>query len=79
MLVGIQKALEGKKTSQDIDFKIEKENYFLKVNIVPTTFEDGKHGGTIVIKNNTNHKIAEILLRESEKNFKNLLKKINKK
>ena len=79
MLVGIQKALEGKKTSQDIDFNIEEENYFLRVNIVPTTFEDGRRGGTIVIKNNTNNKIAEIVLRESEKNFRNLLKKINKK
>lgn len=79
MLVGIKEALEGKRLTQDIDYKMKKERYFFRVKIVPTTFEDGKQGGTIVIKNNTNHKIAENALRESGENFRNLLKKINKK
>ena len=79
MLVGIKEALEGKKLTQDIDFQMNKEHYFLKIKIVPTTFEDGRHGGTIVIKNITSHKIAENALRESEENFRSLLKKINKK
>lgn len=79
LLVGIQKALEGKKLTQDIDFQMNKERYFFRVSIVPTTFEDGRNGGTIVIKNNTPHKIAESVLRESGENFRNLLKKINKK
>jgi len=79
MLVGIKEALDGKKLTQDIDFKMNKEHYFFRINIVPTTFEDGRQGGTIVIKNNTHHKIAENALRESEENFRSLLKKINKK
>ena len=79
MLVGIKEALEGKKLTQDIDFQMNNEHYFLKIKIVPTTFEDGRHGGTIVIKNITSHKIAENALRESEENFRSLLKKINKK
>lgn len=79
MLVGIQEALEGKKLTQEIDFQTNKEHYFFKISIVPTTFEDGRHGGTIVIKNNTYHKIAENVLRENEESVKNLLKKINKK
>lgn len=79
MFIGIKEALEGKNFMQQVDFQIDEENYFLKVNILPTTFEDGRHGGTIIIKNNTEHKIAEQVLRESEENFKNLLKKMNKK
>lgn len=79
MLVGIKEALEGKKLTQEIEFQNNKEHFFFKVRIVPTTFEDGRHGGTIVIKNNTYHKIAENALRASEENFRNLLKKINKK
>ena len=79
LLVGIKEALEGKKLTQDIDFQLNKEHYFFKINIVPTTFEDGRRGGTIVIKNNTHRKIAETALRESEENFRNLLKKINNK
>jgi PAS domain S-box-containing protein len=79
MLVGIQEALKGKKLIQEIDFQMNKELYFLKISIVPTTFEDGKLGATIIIKNNTQNKITENALKETEENFKNLLKKINKK
>jgi len=79
LLVGIQEAIEGKKITQEIDFQMNRDHYFFRVSIVPTTFEDGRHGGTIVIKNITPHKIAENALRESEENFKHLLKKINKK
>jgi PAS domain S-box-containing protein len=79
LLVGIKQALEGKNFSIEINFQKNKENYFFKVKVVPTTFEDGKQGGTIVIKNNTDHKIAEKILRESEENFRDLLNKINKK
>ena len=78
ILVGIQEALEGKRLTQDIDIKFDKDHYFFKIRIVPTTFEDGRQGGTIVIKNQTDNKIAENALRESEENFRNLLNKINK-
>ena len=79
LLLGIKEALEGKNFNQDINFQKNKNNYFFKVKVVPTTFEDGKHGGTLVIKNNTDHKIVEKILRESEENFRDLLSKINKK
>jgi len=79
LLVGIQEALEGKKLSQDIDFEINKEQFFFRISIVPTTFEDGRRGGTIVIKDKTDRKIAETVLKESEENLRGILKKINKK
>ena len=78
MLVGIKQALEGKQLTQEIDFLRKKEHFFFKISIVPTTFEDGRHGVTIVIKNNTDYKIAENALKASQQNFKTLLKKIKK-
>ena len=78
ILVGIKQALEGKQLIQEIDFERKKEHFFFKVRIVPTTFEDGRHGGTIVIKNNTDYKIAENALKESQQNFETLLRKIKK-
>lgn len=79
LLVGINEALEGKRLSQEIDYQTKRNQYFFKVEIVPTTFEDGRRGGTIVIKNITQNKIAEHALRQSQENFKSLLDKINNK
>ena len=79
ILLGINEALNGKNYKQEVDFKRNKEIYFFKINIVPTTFEDGKQGVTLILKNITDRKIAENVLRESEENFKSLLNKINKK
>jgi signal transduction histidine kinase len=79
LLVGIQEALQGGDFSQDLDINGEKERYFFKVKIMPTTFEDGRHGATIIIKNTTNRMLAENALRESEQNLRNSLKKMGKK
>jgi len=79
ILVGIKEALEGKNFKQEIDFKKGNDFYFFKINIIPTTFEDGRQGITIILKNITDRKIAENVLKESEENFRNLLKKMNKK
>ena len=79
LLVGIQEALQGRDFSQEIDIEGEKEKYYFKIKIMPTTFEDGRHGATIIIKNTTNRMLAENALRESEKNLRNLLKKMDKK
>ncbi len=79
IFVGLKEALEGRKFNQEINFERNGEIYYFLIKIIPTTFEDGRVGGSFIIKNNTYHKIAEKALRESEENFKNLLKKINKK
>jgi PAS domain S-box-containing protein len=78
ILAGIKESLEGKKFKQEIDFERQGDTYFFIIKIVPTTFDDGRIGGTFIIKNNTDNKIAENALIESEQNFKNLLKKIKK-
>jgi len=79
ILVGINEALEGNNFRQEINFRKGDEFYFFVINIVPTTFEDGKQGVTMILKNITDRKIAENVLRESQENFRSLLNKINKK
>jgi len=79
IILAIKDALEGKSYKREIDIKDKGESYYFLIKIMATTFEDGKSGGTVVIKNITDHKIAERVLRESEENFRNLLKKMNKK
>ena len=79
ILIGINEALEGKNFRQEIDFKRGNDFYFFIINIIPTTFEDGKQGVTLILKNVTDRKIAENVLKESEENFRSLLKKMNNK
>jgi PAS domain S-box-containing protein len=79
IFIGLKEALEGKKFIEEINFERNGEIYFFLIKIIPTTFEDGRVGGSFIIRNNTYHKIAENAIRESEENFKKILKKINKK
>jgi len=79
LIIAINEALDGKSYKQEIDLSDKNESYFFLIKIVPTTFEDGRTGGTLIIKNITYHKIAESVLRESEEKFKSLIKKLDKK
>jgi PAS domain-containing protein len=79
ILVGIKEAIGGRDFTYDIDFSRKDGFFFFKVKIVPTTFEDGKCGATIIIKNYTDKKIVENALQKSEKKIRNLIKKMNKK
>jgi len=75
----INEAIEGKTFIKDIDFKNKDEDVFFKIRIIPTAFEDGRHGVTIIARDDTDRKLAEKALRDSEKNFKKLLENMNKK
>jgi PAS domain S-box-containing protein len=75
----IDEALDGKDCAIELDLDFEGESVHFKIRIVPTTFEDGRQGVTIIINNLTDYIVAENALRESEKNFRSLLEKIGKK
>jgi len=79
LIIAIQESIDGKRFKQEIDVEKDGEIHFFSVKIVPTTFEDGRTGGTIIIKNVTTHKVAENMIRKSQENFNDILKKINKK
>ena len=56
LLVGMKEALQGRDISLDIDFKGKGGYLYLKIKIIPTTFENGRHGATIILKNYTDKK-----------------------
>lgn len=76
---GIKKAINGEDFVQEIDCQIDEDNVFLKVKIIPISFDDGKHGVAFIIQNYTDHKMAENALRETEQKFRSFLNKIDKK
>ena len=78
IVVGIKEALQGRNISLEIDFKGKGGFFYFKIKIMPTTFEDGRQGATIILKNITDKKIAEYALNESKEKFVNLLKKMKK-
>ena len=78
IVVGIKEALQGRNISLEIDFKGKGGFFYFKIKIMPTTFEDGRNGATIILKNITDKKIAEHALNESKEKFANLLKKMKK-
>jgi hypothetical protein len=79
ILVGIKEAIGGRDITYDKEVTRKEDFFFFKIKIVPTTFEDGRHGATIILKNITDQKIAENVLNESKEKFINLLKKMEKK
>ena len=74
----IKEALDGNMIDHDVAFEMKGENMYCNLKIIPTTFEDGRHGVTLIIKDNTDHIIVENALRESNDSLQGLLKKINK-
>ena len=74
----VKEALDGNMIDHDVTFEMKGENMYCNLKIIPTTFEDGRHGVTLIIKDNTDHIIVENALRESNDSLQGLLKKINK-
>jgi len=76
---GINSAVNGEDFIQEINCELKEDGIFLNVKIISITFEDGKNGVAFIIQNNTDHKIAENALRETEEKFRKFLDKIDKK
>lgn len=74
--LGINEALDGKTYAKDVSFKMEDGNIFFQIRIIPTAFENGSYGVTLIINNRTGHKLVENALKESKKTFRKLLEEI---
>jgi PAS domain S-box-containing protein len=74
----IEEAINGKETSFNLKIEINEDVIFFSLQILPTTFEDGRQGVSIIIKNTTARKIAEEALMQSQQNFKTLIEKMKK-
>ena len=75
----ISEALDGKTITKELTIKMKKEEIYCTIKIIPTSFIDGEQGVTIILKDNTDRKAAEIALKQSQENFRTILDKINKK
>lgn len=75
----IQDALEGNEVTKELLFHVEGEERYCIIRILPTSFEDGENGATMILTDKTDQKVAEKTLRESEEKFRELLKKMNEK
>jgi len=79
VLIGMKEALQGRNFSKDLDLEGKGYRFYFSIRIMPTTFEDGRNGATLIIKNITQNKLAELALKGNQDNFRDMMKKGNKK
>lgn len=77
MTSDLKAALNGKQITQEMDYSTGETEYFFNVKIIPTTFEDGLPGVTVILENITERKRMEEELRKSEQRYRLLLESIS--
>lgn len=70
-------ALNGKQITQEMDCSAGETEYCFNIKIIPTTFEDGLPGVTVILENITERKRMEEALRKSERRYRLLLESIS--
>jgi PAS domain S-box-containing protein len=69
----VAKALDGLESRDDIVIEQESGDTFYKVKYIPTQFEDGTKGATIVFEDVTSERLAEQELLESETKYRTFI------
>jgi PAS domain S-box-containing protein len=73
LLPGIKDALGGKERTVDTYYHSGERDYYLVIKFIPTVFEDGEKGVTIIASDYTEHKQIEKTVRENERKFCDML------
>ena len=63
IIINIKETLNGKEFSEEVSLESEEGDFYFKLRLIPTTFEDGGIGVTIIIANITEKKRIEHALR----------------
>ena len=77
IMLNLEVALNGKQIKREIECSLGGLDYWFNVKIVPTTFEDGLPGVTVILENMTERKRMEDELRKSERRSRLLLESIS--
>jgi PAS domain-containing protein len=62
--LALNEALEGKGGIQESSFSDDDQGLYLKIKIIPTTFETGGNGVTLIMKNITHQRRVKELLQD---------------
>jgi len=73
----INDALTSRESTEELRFLRHSEELFFRVKFLPTVFNDGTPGVTIILENITDARRAEEALRESESLFRSLVENIS--
>lgn len=55
----LKDALDGKEFSNEITNKIDDERFYFRIQLIPTTFDDGRQGVTVILTNITEKRRIE--------------------
>jgi PAS domain S-box-containing protein len=76
MKTELKDALNGKRVTAELELMMGKTKCYFNLKIVPTTFEDGLPGVTLILEDITERKIMEDELRKSEHRYRLLIESI---
>ncbi|MGD9130598.1 MAG: PAS domain-containing protein [Candidatus Bathyarchaeota archaeon] len=77
IMSNLESALHGKQIKQEMEYSAGEIDHCFNIKIVPTTFEDGLPGVTVILENMTERKRMEEELRKSERRYRLLLESIS--
>jgi len=69
LITNAQKAIDGKESTIETKFTLEDEERYLKIKHVPTTFDDGEPGATLIIEDITERKKSEEKMKQAVKEW----------
>ncbi|HDQ07769.1 MAG TPA: PAS domain S-box protein [Methanoculleus sp.] len=72
VIIFIRDDLEGREASLEVTIEKNDEEYFFAIRCIRTVLEGGGHGTLIILRDVSEHRRAEIALRESENLFRTL-------
>lgn len=72
----IECGLKGEEGTEDLKFDQDDKNLFFSVKSIPTVFESGQKGLTVIIENTTQKQLAEEKLKKNEEKFRNLVESL---